>query len=188
MKYDAIVVLGAGVNDNGTLNPRGEARAVKTAELLKNEEAPVAIFCGKWSHKRKTLPLITEAAAIAKRAVELGVKEKQVLLEEDSMMTGTNICNAKTKYLVPNGWTNIIVVTSPLLTDRSKINLENILGPDYHFKIVPTNLHWTPEEAKTIENSEREKMKKSVEFFSDITPGDHVSAYKKALRWSEQGL
>lgn len=188
MKYDAIVVLGGGVNDDGSLNSRGEARAVKTAELLKNSEAPFAIFTGKWSHKRKIYPPITEAAALAKRTVELGAEESQILLEEESMMTGTNICNAKTRYLIPNNWKNIIVVTSPLHIERAEINLRNILGPEYSFKIIPSESHWSPNEAQAIKASEQEKLKKSVRFFSDITPGDHKAAYNKALEWSKKGL
>ncbi|MCR4277853.1 MAG: YdcF family protein [Candidatus Berkelbacteria bacterium] len=186
MKYDAIIVLGGGLNNDGTLNEKGRARVEKAVEILNANQSPRIIFSGKWPRKWTTSPPSTEAAAMKKYAQKLGVNPKSILTEEKSTITDTNIYNVKTKYLLPNHWKRIAAVTTGVLGPRVDLLMTYILGPDYIFDFIPSDYVLPDDRRKEVEFSENEKINYLKEFYADITPGDHETISKTITKWESR--
>src|SRR5437867_7363035 len=120
MKYDCIIVLGGGVHYDGTLPDIPRAKVNLATELFNAGLADEVIMSTKWSGFLTREPAITEAESMKRYAVRLGIPESAILKEEDSMDTIGNAVFTKQKYLTPNSWTSVVVITSDFHMERTK--------------------------------------------------------------------
>lgn len=86
-------------------------------------------------------PPVTEAAAMAAYARAHGLPAKAVLLEEQSRDTIGNAWFVRTRWLDPNRWRSIRVVTTDYHIPRAAWIFRKVLGPDYDvaFSAAPSD-------------------------------------------------
>jgi uncharacterized SAM-binding protein YcdF (DUF218 family) len=142
---DAIVVLGGGVHPDGTLPRMAISRVARAVELFEYGVAPRIIFSGRCG-LTAPVPAVTEAAAMAALACDFGVPEDACLLEEDAKDTLGNAYFTWARFLEPNGWTSIRVVTSDFHLSRAAWVFRKILGPGYDFALVAAPSGLSPRE------------------------------------------
>ena len=142
---DAIVVLGGGVEPDGSLPLVARTRVARAAELFHGGIAPRIILSGRCGLMAPE-PAVTEAAAMASSAKQLGVPEDRLLLEEESRDTLGNAYFVREHFLGPNGWTSIRVVTSDFHLSRAAWVFRKILGGRYDFSFVSAASGLSPRE------------------------------------------
>lgn len=175
MQYDAILVLGRGVNAEGAIPKSALACIKKARDLINQSAAPVVIMSGRWSRHLDFVPPVTEAAAMKRAAIEMGVPAEAVLVEDSSLDTISNIYFVKTKYLVPNNWRNVLMIVVSEHGNRVQFLAQNILGPEYHIDIQVPDFTFPPEKHAEQVESEEKKLQLLEAFFRDnhLKSGDH---------------
>ena len=133
---DAIVVLGGGVEADGSLTWPSCTRTALAAELFRNAVAPRVILSGRCGLAQFPEPPISEAAAMADLALILGVPRTAMLLEEESRDTLGNAYFTRMRLLEPNGWRRIRVITSDFHLSRAAWVFRKILGAEYDYSFV----------------------------------------------------
>ena len=142
---DAIVVLGGGVHPDGTLPPVARARVQRGVELFESGVAPRLILSGRCGLSAAE-PAVTEAAAMAAYAEEFGVPRAALFLEDDAKDTLGNAYFTRERFLEPNDWTSIRVVTSDFHMSRAAWCFRKILGPGYDVSFVSAPSGLSPRE------------------------------------------
>lgn len=142
---DAIVVLGGGVGDDGTLPTTSRTRVALAVELFRASVAPRMILSGRCGLTQPD-PAVTEAAAMAAYAREHGVPEEALLLEEEARDTLGNAYFTRELFLEPNGWRSIRVVTSDFHLSRAAWVFRRILGSRYDFSLASAASGLSPRE------------------------------------------
>lgn len=142
---DAIVVLGGGVLPDGTLPPVARARVERGVELFESGVAPRLILSGRCGLSAPE-PAVTEAAAMAGYAAAFGVPRGALFLEDDAKDTLGNAYFTRERFLEPNGWTSIRVVTSDFHLSRAAWVFRKILGPGYDVSFVSAPSGLSPRE------------------------------------------
>lgn len=141
----AIVVLGRGLDADGSLPELATLRVRRAAELLAWDVAPRIIFSGRCSLMLPGEPPRTEAAAMAAYAESLGLPREVMHLEEESRDTVGNAYFTMKRWLEPNDWASIRVVTSDFHIPRASWVFQKVLGLRYDvaFSAAPTELDQT---------------------------------------------
>jgi uncharacterized SAM-binding protein YcdF (DUF218 family) len=142
---DAIVVLGAGVEADGSLPPIPRTRVARAVELYDQGIAPRIIVSGLCGLRQEEPP-ISEAAAMARFATEMGVPESALHLEEESRDTVGNAFFTRERFLGPNGWRSIRVVTSDFHLSRAAWVFRKMLGARYDFSFTSAASGLSPRE------------------------------------------
>ncbi|MFZ2153593.1 MAG: YdcF family protein [Microgenomates group bacterium] len=181
MIFDAAIVLGTGIKQDGSL-PDSCLSNLKTAiKLYKDKKVSKLIFSGRWAWNCKFTPPLTEALAMKQIAISRNVPESDVFIEDKSVTTVSNICNLKQNILIPNNYKNIILVCiSDIVRDRNEYNLKMVLGPEYTYDIVITDSVYTPEKYEELKNIETEKLGECKKFYVGIAAGDHQTILEKS--------
>lgn len=181
MTYDVAIVLGTGIKKDGSL-PDSCLSNLKTAiKLYKDKSVGKLIFSGKWAWNCIFTPPTTEAVAMKQIALSRGVPEADILIEDESVTTVSNLCHLKEKLLIPNNFKSVILVCiSDLVKERNEYNLKMVLGPDYTYEIVLADSVYTPEKYQELKTIEADKLIDCKNFYIDITPGDHQTILKKS--------
>lgn len=134
MKYDVIIVLAGGIQDDGSLPSSVKRRINRAKELFDKKLAPYIIMSGRWSAYREKhkQPPETEAEAMRKYAQEIGLPAGVLLKEEKSNNTISNVQHTLEDFLIPNNWKKIIVVTSDFHINRTRFIFDSLLTNDFH--------------------------------------------------------
>lgn len=127
MKFDAIVVLGAGITARGNMSRVAKSRMDRAIGLYREGAAPRIIVTGK-----------KESAVMKRYAVKQGVRPANVLLEAQALDTIGNAFFTRKMFLVPNNWQSIIVVTSIFHVNRARLVFGKVLGRSYRMLFVPS--------------------------------------------------
>ena len=139
------MVLGGGVHPDGSLPPVARARVERAVELFEWGVAPRIILSGRCGLNAEE-PAVTEAAAMAAYAAEFGVPRAALFLEDDAKDTLGNAYFTRERFLEPNGWTSIRVVTSDFHLSRAAWVFRKILGPGYDVSFVSAPSGLSPRE------------------------------------------
>jgi len=115
---DAIVVVSGG---------QTTTRAIYGIKLFKQGYAPTIVFSGGALDDGPS-----NAKAMRQQALEAGLSDDNILLDEYAQNTYENAVNSK-KLLDEIGAKKIILVTSPYHQRRLKRTFEHVFGPDYTF-------------------------------------------------------
>lgn len=174
-RADAIVVLGRGVEPDGSLPYLARQRVVRAAELYAWETAPRIIFSGRCSLMTETEPPCTEARAMADFAVSLGLPHRALLIEDESRDTIGNAYFVLRRFLEPNDWTSIRVVTSDFHIQRSAWVFQKVLGLGYDvsFTPAPSELDHSTIAARAREESDIAAF--LMEWLAPIADGDPLA-------------
>ena len=120
------VVLGAGLEDDGSPTATTLARADAAAELARDRDMAV-IASG--SHGDRSTPERSEAYFIAERLRSRGISPERIFLEEESRDTVANAAYVAERYLAGLTPRQIFIVTSPFHLARSLTLFAMVLGP-----------------------------------------------------------
>lgn len=176
--YDAILVLGRGIDQEGNIPDSAKDTVNKAVDLYKKGVSERIIFSGKWSYKYQGEYSTTEAEAMAEYARELGLPEDAILIENESDDTVTNVYFIKTKFLIPNNWRKVLLVTIEVIETRAFMILKKVLGPDYRCDVVVVDYKLPEDIREDVIRTESKKVewtRKSSKKFKDR---DHESIYK----------
>lgn len=128
---DAIVVLGRGVCDDGSLPLIARTRVEKAAALYEQGISPCVIYTGRHSLMTEVPHVVSEAEAMAAYGETLGIPRSAALLEEDARDTVGNAYFAWKRFLLPRDWWSIRVVTSDFHIPRAAWVFQKVLGSAY---------------------------------------------------------
>jgi len=129
IKSDSIIVLGAKSIKDGRSNPCLIARVEHAVDLYKNGMAKKIILSGGTDKEDG----VNEAETMQKIALDLGVKQEDIILEKNSTSTYENILFSK-KIMSENGLKTSIIVTEPFHSPRAgliaqKLNVNHSISP-----------------------------------------------------------
>ena len=128
---DALVVLGRGVRKDASLGLIARARVDRALELYRLGVAPRIIFSGCAALMHDGPVAVTEAEAMASHARSHGLPAAAVFIEDESRDTIGNAWFVRRRWLEPNGWTSIRVVTTDYHIPRAAWIFRKILGAGY---------------------------------------------------------
>lgn len=133
MEYDAIIVLGGGIKDDGSLPENQKRRVEKAIELFNKKQSPRIIMSGKWSKARDVYdrPPCTEALAMERYALDLGVPGTVIYREEKSCSTSENASYLLRDFVEPNNWKKLLIVTSEYHLKRAIYTFSQVIPADY---------------------------------------------------------
>lgn len=114
-RFDAIVVLGGGVDSDGNLKPGSLARTTEAVREYERGVAPRLIFTGGLDYSS-----FDEAVVMARAAQAQGVPQSAIVLERKAASTIENACFT-TRILRQHGWGSAEIVTSPSHLPRAGI-------------------------------------------------------------------
>lgn len=113
-EYDAIVVLGAALNSDGSASSALRRRARHGVALHRSGAAPAILFSGG-----KAVNGMSEAQAMRDIALEMGIEPERMLLEADSNTTWENAHNS-VGIARQNGWQRIVIVSDEVHLPRAR--------------------------------------------------------------------
>ena len=174
-RADALVVLGRGIDRDGSLPRLAKQRVERAAELFAWQTAPRIIFSGRCSLMTDVIPAVTEAAAMAEYARELGLPGEALHVEEQSRDTIGNAYFVLRDFLEPNDWTSIRVVTSDFHIQRTAWVFQKVLGVGYDisFSPAPSELDHSTIAARAREEADITAF--LMEWLQDVPDGDPVA-------------
>ena len=136
-RADAIIVLGARVEENGDPGPDLRARTLHAVELFKKGMAPFVVCTGGYANDRLS------AASVARRlAVSQGVPGNRVLRADGSMTTREDAASAR-DLMDSRSWRTAILVSHPLHLERARLLFE-AKGVDVYTSPTSTRLDMIP--------------------------------------------
>jgi uncharacterized SAM-binding protein YcdF (DUF218 family) len=141
-KKDAIIILGGGITEEGSLPDIPKFRADKGLELFKAGVADNIVISGRYGFLLGYVPPTTEARIMKDYLVSLGANEKNIFLEEKSTDTIGNAYYAK-QILLDKNWKDVVVVTSDFHIERTKYIFSKVFGKDIFsvsYETAPSDL------------------------------------------------
>jgi uncharacterized SAM-binding protein YcdF (DUF218 family) len=172
-RADAIVVLGRGVEPDGTLPIAARSRLERGVALYHAGVAPRMIVSGRCSlMAEQQASFVTEAAAMALAAVELGVPGSAIHLEDESRDTIGNAYFTARRFLEPNGWDSIRVVTSDYHVPRTSWIFQKVLGDEIDVSFSPASSELFANSVAQRAREESNIARFLMEWIGDIPDGE----------------
>jgi len=144
--YDALVVHGAGLTPQEELTEKAAQRMDTAISAWQDGIAPNMVVSGGYSFMLDTPPSVSEASVMSRYAVNGGVSEENIYIEDESLDTIGNALFTKTRIVVPNGWENLMVVTSESHLPRTLRIFRHVMGDDFNVQGIPAPEHVTSKE------------------------------------------
>lgn len=117
---DAAIILGAGTS-KGKISYVFEQRILHAVDLYKRKKVLMLIFTGGYGQGQT----LSDSRAAKNYAIQLGVPEDRILIEEASTVTYTNIKNAK-RVMAKNHLHSALLVSDPYHMKRAMAMCEKM--------------------------------------------------------------
>lgn len=186
MTKDVIIILGGGIEPDGSLPEIPKFRINKGVELFKSGVAPKIIVSGNYGFWLEKEPPRSEAEAMEEYVISLGVPESAILKEDVSKDTIGNAYFCRLNFLEPSNWKNIVVVTSDYHISRTQYIFEKVLGSDYTIEFMAVDSRLSPERFAIQINKENKTTEFLKKWFDSIKPGD-TEAIKELMYTKHPG-
>jgi uncharacterized SAM-binding protein YcdF (DUF218 family) len=131
---DVAIVLGAGTS-NGKLSPVFEERMNHAIYLMKNQKVKFIIITGGFGDGQN----ISDSYAAKSFAVQKGIPEANIFIEESSQITYENIINAQ-KIMEQNEFQTALLVSDPYHMKRAMAMCQD-LGINALSSPTPTTMY-----------------------------------------------
>ncbi|MBW2997901.1 YdcF family protein [Candidatus Woesearchaeota archaeon] len=163
------ILLGGGIK-NKKLSKTSRKRVNLAYNLLKEEILDQLVLSGKFSsdeiHEK------TEAELLKKFLIDRGIKERQLILEDNSRDTLENAIYCKELFMNKSLNRKIVLITSDYHVRRAMEIFKYVFGTDYIFVGVGCK---TPIILKRIRKiKEYFKKRKIMKFLKAFTRGNHL--------------
>lgn len=178
------VVLGSGLNPDGTATPVTEIRARAAAELARRVKLD-ELICSGFRAPQDNETEHTEASRMAEIIKAEFAKDAPkdtgtpaLRIEDKSMDTIGNAVFTIELFLEKEQPGHLIVVTSPFHMERSIFLFSRLLKAGWTIEGSPCQ-EWSGE---TRQSGAQAAMERAKDFFSDIEQGDLKTARKKLMQ------
>lgn len=128
-KFDALVVLGAGVEGDQP-DAEGRQRVEAACELYAAHHTDSVIMTGNHAF-RQTGYAVPEASAMKSYALEIGMPEEAIEVEQRGLDTIGNALFTKQDITDPRGWSHVGLITTESHLSRTTRIFETVMGPEY---------------------------------------------------------
>lgn len=125
--YECAVILGGGIQKDGTLPPWVIKRLARAKELYDQDAVHHIVLCGKGAGE----PVISEARLMKHYLRERGVAPQHLKFEERSEDTWQNAYFARTMIIDTHHWERILVITSNFHLKRTEMIFSFVFGDSY---------------------------------------------------------
>ncbi len=172
-QFDAILVLGCGIDDQGELIDDARISVETAANLYQQRLAPLLILSGDISYKATFRTPVSEAQAMKDYSISLGVPANKILVETESKDTLGNAYFTKTNLLGPLALHNIAILRGPNQSEeRIRYLFGKVLGPNYAFSLIER-----PEDRPDEVERERKSLAVLKSWLDEIEDGDDRAIY-----------
>lgn len=128
---DVIIILGQGVNPDGTVPEHVQHEIIYALNLCKKESIPAIIFSGNyWGLKKHSTTQTSEAEAMKKFAESQQPENIQLIIEGASQDTISNIVFSKV-IIDKHNWRNILILSVTPHLFRVKFIVDRVFGGKY---------------------------------------------------------
>lgn len=169
MKYDALIVLAGGVNEDMSLPEIPKNREDLGIKLFKEGLAPVIIFSGHFTFTMENPSDLSESESMKRYAVSHGVPETAILKDDKSKDTLGNAYFCKVDFVIPKKYKNLAVVTSDFHLDRTKYLFRKVFGDQYNIDYYST----PTVEGEIRKEAEAKFLTLSKQWLEAIPDGNH---------------
>lgn len=167
-----IVVLGGGINPDGSLPKHQFARLDRANEIFFEIPDSKIILCGKYSFLyEENTPPITEARAMQSYLIQKGIDSKDLILEEDSKDTIGNAYYLKKNTLKDTEFEKLIIITSEFHLERVKFIFGKFFEPELTEFVAVKNTE-TGEKVEKIKARQELLLAKTKDYLGDMKFGD----------------
>jgi len=171
-KADAIIVMGRGIKQDGSLPDGPKLRGKLAVSLYEKKLAPILVLTSKYWGFQNFIPPITEDEAMKRFVITLGVPEDKTLKQEISEDTIGEAFFTKIEIIDAKQWKKLIIVTSTDHLQRTKYIFEQIFGPKYDLQFAAADHGLTEEVLMKSQKLEERAFKVAKRYLKNITPGD----------------
>lgn len=128
---DVIIILGQGVNPDGTVPEHVQHEIIYALDLCKKQNIPAIIFSGNyWGLKKHSITQLSEAEAMKKFAETLDTESIQLIIEDISQDTISNIVFSKA-IIDEHKWRNVLIFSVTPHLFRVKYIVDRVFGEKY---------------------------------------------------------
>jgi uncharacterized SAM-binding protein YcdF (DUF218 family) len=170
-----IIVFGIGVYDNGSIYDIAKPRVEKAAEVYRSGRAGRILFAGGWACSQARKPPVTEAEAMGRYAVSLGVDPKAVLIVDQSRNNIGSAYLARRYFDAHSLPKGIILVTSDFHMERAKYLIDKFFGPQYHIEAEAAGSGLSAAESQSRRISEQNSLNSAKASLDTIKDGDYAA-------------
>jgi uncharacterized SAM-binding protein YcdF (DUF218 family) len=164
------VVLGSGLNQDGTPTAATIKRAEAAAELAISRPGMTIILSGCRAANDLGTHGKTEAGAMEKILVGHGIAKERIILEPDSQDTLGNAVFVVARFLHGKRPRPLFIVTSPFHAPRSLDVFAHVLGPDW-LSLTSYNSQKAPDDDVRA-SKEKSALENARTFFAGVELGD----------------
>ena len=173
-QFDTVIVLSQKTNRNGILADRTRERTEKDIEIFKDGIVKSITLSGGYE-RLVDLEIPTHAEAMKKFAIEKGVPESKIIIEEKSLDTVGQAIFTKRYLAIPQKWKKIIVISSDYHIERVRAIFEFVYGKNFKISFVTTP---TEGDGTKIRAKEKESLQSFYETFKDVNPWDDKKIFE----------
>ncbi len=171
-----VVVLGGGMNSDGTCGQATILRARKAVKLAKAN--PLWTFILSGDGRVNPASGLTEAEYMARIFEASGIDRSHLLLEEESRDTIGNAVLVAARYLRHLQPRTLYVVTSPFHATRALLLFRGVLGASWNVEVAPSSPARGDAARRANEPGGIDWTKR---FFTGISPGDLRACISRLL-------
>jgi uncharacterized SAM-binding protein YcdF (DUF218 family) len=133
---DAVVALSGDFSpDLINIGPGTQERMDTALALIETHDVPL-IVSGNYPFRWRTAPPRPLAHLMKNYAVEQGVPDSMIVVQDSSLDTVGDALCTKVAVTEPRGWEKLKVVTSNAHIPRSKQVFEHVMGPGYEIDFI----------------------------------------------------
>jgi uncharacterized SAM-binding protein YcdF (DUF218 family) len=175
MQYEAIIVLGPGVNTEGQLGEHGHTTLTRALAVWQKWPQAYLIMSGGLSYNQTSVPRRSEAQAMKDYAVAHGVPSERILTESESRDTLGNVYFSRVNLLDPLNLHVVMVVGTPHHSlARLDYICQKVFGNEVTYEVELQD-----ELARAHEDREAESLKYLQALLNDVADGDTVALYAR---------
>ena len=166
MVYPTSIVLSHRINPDNSLSEQTKKRVDKGIELYYGKEVDTMTFSGGYADKEATM---THADAMSLYALQQGMSQNDLFLEEKSLDTVGQAIFSKRDIIIPQNWERLTVVSHDYHLPRVRTIFGFVYGRDFdiHYVGVPD----LQKDCQSIE-SERKSLEAFLKTFEGVKSGN----------------
>ena len=169
-RYDTVVVPGVGLNGRGELPYRAKQRIDDAIPFYQNSETKKLVFTGGLAKDGN----LSEAEAMSLYALDKGgISSSDILKEEKSVSTLSNIYHTKVDILEPNKYKTNAFITDNIHLTRLEYLTNKVLGDGYNSYFKGFDVKAPEEEIEKWKDHEKKSMTAYRLLLNPVPDGNH---------------